>query len=197
MKVEPYRISVNKDSNNEALIAACRAGDPKAWELLVERYQRLVYSIPRRAGLDEETSADVFGYVFASLVEHLDRLDQPSRVGAWLATTAKRETWRLARSRQRYVAPPEGYETDFMAEIPTEEPLPEETVLRLEEQHRIRTAVEMLDERCRELLTLLFYRAESPAYTDIAAALGIPEGSIGPTRARCLQKVRRVLEKLW
>jgi RNA polymerase sigma factor (sigma-70 family) len=72
-------------------------------------------------------------------------------------------------------------------------PLPDEQLLILEEQHRIRTALSSLDERCKTLLEMLFYPAEPPSYADIAALLGIPEGSIGPTRARCLAKLLRML----
>ncbi len=191
-KVKHIPIDVN--ATDEALVLACREGNSEAWEALVCRYQRLIYSIPRRAGLDEESAADVFGHVFSSLVEHLDRLDQPSRVGSWLATTAKRESWRISRSSRRY-APSAGTDgADEGLDLPDAEPLPEETVLRLEEQHRVRTAVGGLDELCNKLLTMLFYHDESPAYAEIAAALGVPEGSIGPTRARCLQKLRRILE---
>ncbi len=186
--------SIGIDATDEALVLACRDGNAEAWEMLVGRYQRLVYSIPRRAGLDEETAADVFGHVFATLVEHLDRLEQPSRIGAWLATTAKRESWRISRTSRRYVASISTDGTDEGSEPPDADPLPEETLVRMEEQHRVRAAVGRLDERCSKLLTQLFYQQESPAYSEIAASLGIPEGSIGPTRARCLHKLRRILE---
>ncbi len=188
-------ISVGVEATDEELVLGCRQGSAEAWEALVGRYQRLVYSIPRRTGLDEEAAADVFGHVFATLVEHLDRLDQPSRVGAWLATTAKRESWRVSRSSRRYVAATGADGTDEGSDVPDADPLPEETLLRLEEQHRVRTAVGELDERCGRLLTLLFYHEESPAYSQIASALAVPEGSIGPTRARCLEKLRRILER--
>src|SRR5262245_65885826 len=86
--------------SDEALVLACRRGDASAWETLVGRYHRLVYAIPRRAGLDREQSADVCQRTFAVLVEKIDRIEQPARIGAWLATTAKRETWRISRREQ-------------------------------------------------------------------------------------------------
>lgn len=184
------------ERSDEELVLACRRGDERAWEALILRFQRLVYSIPRRAGLDEDLAAEVFQGVFATLVEHLDRIGQPARVGAWLVTTARRETWRVSRRERGAWSWPAG-EADGEHEaeqVPDGEPLPEETLLRLEEQHRMRTAVAALDDRCRRLITLLFYRAEPPPYAAIAAQLGVPEGSIGPTRARCLQKLRRLLE---
>ncbi len=162
--------------------------------MLIERYQRLVYSIPRRAGLDEDRSADVFQQVFGKLVEHLDRIEQPDRLGAWLATTARREMWRL--SQRESVTQPlsnDDEPDDETGQLPDGAPLPDEVLLRLEEQHTVRLAVAALDERCRRLLTLLFYQPDPLPYAEVAAALEMSEGSIGPTRIRCLQKLRRLL----
>lgn len=183
------------DLTDEALISACKRGDETAWEGLIKRYQRLIYSIPRRAGLDEFTSAEVFQNVFASLIEKLDQIEHPDRVKAWLVTAARRETWRLIRIQRESFRPPEN-ERDEITELPDDAPLADEVLLRLEQQHQIRDAVNGLDERCRKLLELLFYRSEPPPYSDVAAALGVPEGSIGPTRARCLKKLLRALEKM-
>jgi RNA polymerase sigma factor (sigma-70 family) len=173
------------------LVEACRRGDPGAWETLVRRYQRLIYAIPRRAGLDEDTSAEVFQRVCVILLEHLPRIERPERIGAWLATTARRESWRQARRNGR-TRPIEG-DDDPAAQIPDPSFLPDEIVERLEGQHAVRQALATLDERCRTLLSLLFYRSTPPPYGEIAAQIGVPEGSIGPTRARCLQKLRRAL----
>lgn len=184
------------EPSDEMLVQACRRGDASAWEALIARYQRLVYSIPRRARLDEAQSADVFQHVFAELVNHLDRIEQPGRIGAWLVTTARRETWRVSQ-RARVALPwPAGDEDDETRELPDGAPLPAEVVMQLEEQHLVRTALAALDERCRRLLTLLFYRPDPPPYAEVAASLGTTEGSIGPTRARCLQKLRRQLADL-
>lgn len=182
--------------SDAALVLACKRGDEKAWEALVERFQRLIYSIPRRAGLDEDAAADVFQNVFASLVERLDHIEQPERIQAWLVTTAKRETWRavLNRNRSQQPSADDASDEDLFDRLPDPSLLPDETVLQLEKQHAIRTAVGALDERCNGLLTMLFYRVEPPAYAEIAASLGLPAGSIGPTRARCLQKLLRALQ---
>jgi RNA polymerase sigma factor (sigma-70 family) len=183
--------------SDEALVLACRRGDASAWEALVGRYQRLVYAIPRRAGLDRDQSADVCQRVFAILVEKIDQIEQPTRIGAWLATAAKRESWRISQREQTSIA------TKHLAteNQPGEEPLddmllPDEELLRLEEQHTVRLAVAQLDDRCRQLLILLFYRPEAPPYAEVAAALGMSEGSIGPTRARCLLKLRHILDSV-
>lgn len=185
------------DLMDEQLISACRRGDESAWEALVKRYQRLIYSIPRRAGLDEFSSTEVFQNVFASLVQRLDQIEHPERIHAWLVTTARRETWRLIRDKKKSSAmtiSPENFEGEII-ELPDHAPLPEEVLLRMGRQHKIRNALMEMDERCRRLIEMLFYRADAPPYSEVATALGLPEGSIGPTRARCLQKLLRHLKK--
>jgi RNA polymerase sigma factor (sigma-70 family) len=179
------------------LLLACRRGDEAAWETLVNRYQRLIYTIPRRAGLDEDQAAEVFQEVFTTLFEKLSDIEQPERLQAWLVTTARRKTWRLI-SRERNL---QSFDDDSeegesaISQLADDAPLPDEVLLRLEEQHRVRTCVAALEERCRKLLTLLFYTSEPPSYAEIAAQTGVSEGSIGPTRARCLQKLLVLLEK--
>jgi RNA polymerase sigma factor (sigma-70 family) len=191
------------NASDSALVQACRRGDESAWEALIWRYQRLVYAIPRRGGLTEDSAADVFQRVFSKLFESLHRIEQPERLGAWLITTAKRETWRLCR-RERAVdswpAPHRERDDNDNARIDEEDmpdagPLPEEVVQALQQQHDVRRALGQMDGRCQKLLKLLFYQPEPPPYAEIAAALGASEGSIGPTRARCLQKLRRLLDE--
>ena len=183
--------------SDEQLLAACRRGDEGAWEALVLRYQRLIYAIPRRAGLDEDTAAEIFQDVFTTLLESIETIEQPSRLQAWLVTTAKRKTWRtVGRAKAlRPFASEEGGGMDEMYDLADEGLLPDEALTRLEEQHLVRAALGELGERCRALLQMLFYAAEAPPYSEIAAALGTSEGSIGPTRARCLKKLLDALKK--
>ena len=181
--------------SDEALILACRNGDATAWEALVDRYQRLVFSIARHAGLDHDQATDVFQRVFARLVEYLGQIEQPAYIGAWLATTARHEAWRF--SRHERMARVASLDSAVSIEpVADKALLPEALILRLEEQQQVRTALAALDERCRRLLTLLFYRADTAPYAEIAATLVMREGSVGPTRARCLQKLRRILNDL-
>jgi RNA polymerase sigma factor (sigma-70 family) len=181
------------EPSDEALVIGCRNGDRAAWETLVERYQRMIYSIARGAGLDEGLSADVFQAVFTTLVEHLGKIDQPAMIGVWLATTTRHEAWRVSR-RERSARVAVGDSTEYNALIVDQALLPEDRLLRLEEQNRIYNMVQALDGRCRQLILLLFYRTDTPQYSEIATILGMNEGSVGPTRARCLQKIRRLLE---
>ena len=184
--------------SDEALLLACRRGEEAAWEALVQRYQRLIFAIPRRAGLDEDLAAEVFQDVFATLVENIDTIEQPSRLQAWLVTTAKRKTWRLI-SRARGTESLAGDDEEGggpLNSLPDQSLLPDEILLQLEEQHLVRNALAEIDERCRNLLTMLFYAPEPRPYSEIAARLGTTEGSIGPTRARCLQKLLKLLGKM-
>ena len=182
------------EATDADLVRACTRGDKQAWETLVRRYERLVFSVARRGGLNEDAAADVFQRVFVSLVEHVHTLQQPDRLSAWLVTSAKRETWRAGRraAAQRAVHAPEEHAVD----VPDSDMTAEDEVVRLEEQDLVRRAVESLDGRCRELLQLMFYSEEPLSYAQIAARLGIAEGSIGPIRGRCLERLRQQLNVL-
>jgi RNA polymerase sigma factor (sigma-70 family) len=177
--------------SDEALVLACRRGDATAWNTLVDRYQMLITVIARRSGLDADEAADVLQQVFTLLLERLDTIERPAYLGAWLATTTRYEAWRLHR-RSRSV-PATVDLAGYAEQLVDGGPLPDEHLQRLEQQHLVRLAVASLDERCRRLLTLLFFRPDPPPYAEIAAALGMREGGVGPTRARCLQKLRQLL----
>jgi RNA polymerase sigma factor (sigma-70 family) len=179
--------------DDAALIRACQQGDADAWDTLVTRYERLIFTIARRSGLDSEEAADVYQHVFTRLVERIDAIDRPAAIASWLIKTTQYEAWRLVRRRRSL-----GTLVDdtYAATVIDDSPSAQERVMLLEEQHEVRTAVAVLDERCRRLITLLFYQRDLLSYAEVAAILGIPEGSIGPTRARCLQKLRRLLEDI-
>jgi RNA polymerase sigma factor (sigma-70 family) len=182
------------DRSDSELVAACRRGDEEAWQVLVLRYQRLIYTIPIRAGLDTDTAAEVFQFVFTKLYQSLPTIDRGDRIRAWLVTTAKRETIRLVQQAAKVPAQV-STEDEVALETPDNLPLPVEVLQKLEEEHMVRAALEQIGERCRTLLTLLYFQETPPTYMEIAAALGIPVGSIGPYRARCLQQIRtRLLE---
>ena len=181
-------------STDKELLISCRQGNESAWAALVERYQRLVYAVPRRAGLNEDHAGEVFQEVFVTLFEKMNEINEPDRLHAWLVTTARRKTWRLL-SKERSRQSIQTDEDDEALVVVDDSPLPDETLVRLEEQHRIRSALAGLDERCQLLIKMLYYEAEPPPYSEIAAILGMPEGSIGPTRARCLKKLLKLLGK--
>ncbi len=192
-----------EELSDEALAQRCRQGEQAAWNTLVRRFQRLIYTVPRRAGLSEAQAADVFQATFTRLHEHLHRIDDLSRVRAWLVTTARRETLRLLNENARQVdlAPVAGRgNTDNDADLgdpldrlPADSPLQEDALSALQQHHRLRQAVDRLDPRSRQFVELLFLQEEPMPYAEIALRLGMAEGSIGPTRARCLAKLRELL----
>lgn len=142
--------------------------------------------MPRRAGLSEDQAADVFQIVFTKAFEYLDSITQPDRIQAWLVTTAKRESITLLRQGKGRVSIDGADDDDEHAEALTlvdPDPLPEQ-------QRELRRALERLDPKTQEFARLLFLEDEPLPYSEIAARLGISEGSIGPMRARCLEKLR-------
>jgi RNA polymerase sigma factor (sigma-70 family) len=187
------------EDDDARLVARCRNGDAAAWGQLVRRYQRLVYTVARRAGLDEHAAADVFQAVFARLFEKLASLRQPERLHAWLVTSAKREALAMRRRQSTSVsldeesADGENARVDSLAD---EGPLPEELLGELQLMHKLRLAMQRLDRRCHDLLTMLFADDERSSYDAVSSGLGLPVGSIGPTRARCLEKLRKLFAKL-
>lgn len=186
------------DDSDLQLVADCRRGDQLAWEKLVRRYQRLIYAIPRRAGLTEDQAAEIFQDVFTTLFEKLNDIEDPERLQAWLVTTTRRRTLRTISQMPEKPRPDESGDevTNAAATMRDQSPLPDEQMLILEDQHRIHLAVLQLDERCQTLVRLLFYQPEPPSYAEVAKVLGVPEGSIGPTRAHCLGKLLRILTKV-
>ncbi|MDQ6618147.1 MAG: sigma-70 family RNA polymerase sigma factor [Pseudomonadota bacterium] len=182
--------------DDAGLVARCRRGDASGWEAIVRRYQRLVFTVARRAGLDEHAAADVFQTVFARLIESLPRIQDPGRLQAWLVTTAKREAFLQVSRGRRTVSFTPGEDLDGSGEWdpPDESPLPEDVLAELQQLDLLRAGLEQLDERCRQLLRMLFSDDAQPkSYDEVARELGMEVGSIGPTRARCLAKLRRLV----
>ena len=184
--------------DDAALVERCLRGDASAWAALVQRFQRLVYAVAMRAGLDEHGAADVFQTVFSRLLEHLPRLAQPERVQAWVVTTAKREALRQRQQAQRNLSltRPDDADGDALEDsLQDPAPLTEQALDDLQQLDLLRRGLDRLDPRCQGLLLMLFNDDdESPAYDQIAQRLGMPVGSIGPTRARCLGKLRRLVD---
>ncbi len=175
------------------LIEACLKGKSQAWEVLLARYQRLIYSIPLRYGLTEHDANDIFQNVSLSLLENLSQLRDRKRLGAWLVITTRRECWRTLRSNRKTEP------TSSAAHLDEQVPVnlrSEDDFLVIERQSLIRAAVEQMGPLCQKLLTMLFYSEPRPPYTRIAQTLSLPEGSIGPTRARCLEKLMKILDKM-
>ncbi len=177
-------------------MAAAADGDKDAWQALVGRFSGLIWSITRAYRLPGADAADVFQTTWLRLAEHIRRIDDPERIGAWLATAARRECLQNIRASARAIPSDDmsRFESVGADNNPTEE-----AILAAEREQEdtqraatVWRALERLSARCRELLRVLM-ASPPPSYAEVAAALGIPVGSIGPTRARCLRKLREEL----
>lgn len=189
-------VSRTVDSGDAALVGRCVRGDQSAWDDLVGRYQRLIFAIPRRAGLSEDQSADVFQDVFLTLFEKIGEIEQPDRIRSWMVTAAKFKTWAIIRGAKGLYSPATEEEMDAeMANIRDETPLVDEILIELEEQHLIRTALLELEERCQKILSMIYLRDPAASYVEVAAAINVGETSISPLRSRCLKKLEKVLTK--
>jgi len=172
------------------LVERCLSGDRSAWVALIDRYRRLIYSIPVRLGLATEQADEVFQDVCLRLLDRLETLRDGRSLARWLIVTTQRRCWDLAAHERRYVEEP----ADRPAVAADDDP--EALVLASERAHLVRRAFERLTETCRELLHDLFYRDPPLSYAELARSRGRSIGSLGPTRARCLGALRTRLEEL-
>jgi RNA polymerase sigma factor (sigma-70 family) len=173
------------------LVGAAAGGDRGAWDALVDAYSGLIWTVARNHRLSSGDAGDVSQTTWLRLVENIDRISEPSRVGAWLATTARRECLRLLGRSKRTVL--SGEELDPASDrLRLATPEADTALLAAERDKEVRQAFTQLTPRCRELLQLLLLDP-APSYDEIAAALDIPVGSIGPTRGRCLEKLRGII----
>jgi RNA polymerase sigma factor (sigma-70 family) len=177
------------------LIAACLAGHHEAWETLIARYQRLIYSIPIRSRLSADDAADIFQSVCLKLYQKLSTLRDYEKISSWLITTTTREVWRVSARNRREVAPgaAEDDDRDDLKEMVAAGPLADEQRQTLEQQQIVRESVDALPERCRSLVNMLFYEKDELSYVDIARRMKMPVSSVGPTRARCLEKLKKIM----
>jgi RNA polymerase sigma factor (sigma-70 family) len=172
------------------LLAQAAAGDQRAWDALVEQHSRLLWAVARSYRLDQADAADVVQTTWLRLVEHLDRIEDPSRLVGWLVTTTRRECLRVLRrsGRERLVAADEG-----ALDVVDESIEPLDAGLILDERNaELWQAFSRLSVRCQQLLRIAV--ANPKAYDEVSAALGMPIGSIGPTRGRCLNRLRTLLD---
>lgn len=177
-----------RDVPLDELLKRCANRDAHAWNEMVQRHRALVWSVPLRLGMDQADAAEVFQDVFESLLRNVESLQDPGRLSSWLFTAARRLSLRRLSARRR----------DDRREVKDDEVLHgvgdgqtplSERLVAAERQGKVLRLLEGLPERCRELLTALFLDPDEPDYDKIAARLGIPRGSIGPTRSRCLKRL--------
>ena len=173
-----------------SLVRRAAEGDRHAWEGLVDQYGRLIWSITVDFKLIESDAADVVQTTWLRLLQHIDRIEYPDRVGSWLAATARNECLRSLAARKRVVLGHDDVELDNAV---AHGPEIDERLLADERDQVVRDAISRLPRRWQRLLELLM--ADPPAsYAEISDQLGVPVGSIGPTRGRCLAQLRVLLQ---
>lgn len=172
----------------ERLVRAAGGGDQAAFDHLVERFSGLVWAVVRGHRLSDADAQDVFQTTWLRLVEHLDRLRDPRAIGGWLATTARHESLRMLRHGQR-VEPSQAHDLDT---IDLDLPEHGDALVGQERDRALWAALGDLDDRCERLVRMLAVDPP-PTYQDVAVAMDMPIGSIGPTRGRCLTALRAIL----
>jgi RNA polymerase sigma factor (sigma-70 family) len=177
----------NAVKSDRSLIRACRRGDVGAWQSVLDRYERLVFSVPRRYGLSHEDAADITQLTFTILIQSMDTLSEDSNLGAWLITVSRRHTWRLLDRNRRKVA------SEYAIRGETNTPPVSEDIEHWELGEWLNQGLSLVSKDCRELLSALYLEPAQPSYADVAARLGMAVGSVGPTRIRCLKRLRQIL----
>jgi RNA polymerase sigma factor (sigma-70 family) len=170
------------------LVSAARDGSDDALGQIVTELSPLLWQVARTAGLSSGDAEDVLQTVWMRLVSHLDGIRTSTALTAWLITTARREAWRVRTAGRRQLPA----DQDWLAALPDQGPGAEERVIIDDQRRALWAAIGQLSPRCQELLRIIAF-VPRPDYAAVAAELGMPIGSIGPTRGRCLAKLRALL----
>ena len=190
MAVKSKRSLVESDRD---LIRRCREGSAGAWHQLLNKYERLVYSIALRYGLSRDDAADIAQITFTILIQSLDSLAEDSRLGPWLATVARRHTWRLLERNRREAASERLEATDIAESAVLLGKSDAESIEHWELTEWLDAGLSKISENCRKLLLALYFQPERSSYAEVAERLDMPIGSIGPSRARCIKRLKQVL----
>jgi len=177
---------------DERLVKECLSGNEDAWSQLIEKYKALIYSIPVKYRLSRHEAADVFQATCTELLVRLPELRDTRALPKWLMQVAHHECYRLKRQNQRVVS--RDSEPDLLE--PQTPAIAESLVQQTQEEQMLREAMTALTPQCRRLVELLFFETPSRPYADVAAELGLAVGSIGFTRQKCIERLRRQLEDL-
>jgi RNA polymerase sigma factor (sigma-70 family) len=171
------------------LLTSARDGDRESLKEMVALLTPLLWQVARAQGLDQDSSGDVVQTTWLHLLGSLTKIRSPIALTGWLITVTKREAWRVRESGR---AEKEGSVDAALARLPDPQPVPEERLLDSERRRSLWSAVGQLSPRCQQLLRIVAF-VPRPSYEALSAALDMPPGSIGPTRGRCLAKLRDLL----
>ncbi len=175
---------------DEDLVRHCRDGNQAAWSALVEKYTKLVYSVPVKYQLPPEEAADVFQCVWIDLHHDLHRLERAAGLRSWLVTAAARRSLLHKKRRQSLLQ-----STAVDPQLPDASPGVEKLMEDAEREQKLRDSVRLLPRRCQKMVEMLFFQHPPQPYADVARELGLAEGSIGFIRGRCLEKLRKLLQQ--
>jgi RNA polymerase sigma factor (sigma-70 family) len=178
-------------SDDTKLVKACLHGEEDAWETLLAKYKNLIFSIPIKYGFSPEEAADIFQSVCLDLVYELDSLREPRALAGWLIRITCNKCYHFQKTKQRNVRNNGSLEPSIASEEVLENRLED-----LQREQALRTAIHSLSPQCRKLIQMLFFESPARPYEEIARSLTMAKGSIGPIRSRCLDYLRRRLEKL-
>lgn len=178
-----------EDLTHGELLTRAAAGERAAWDALVDRFDRMVWSVARGFRLDEAAASDVAQTVWLRLIENVDRIQDPERLPGWLVTTCRREAMKVLKRGERDIP------SDFEYDIADESPSLESMLIEDEESRAVMEAFGELDEECRQLLRLLTVEP-ALSYEEIAEAVGRPVGSLGPTRGRCIERLKAGISRI-
>ena len=178
--------------NDTRLVKECLSGDEAAWAQLIDKYKALIYSIPIKYNLPPQEAADVFQSTCVELLVRLPELREPRALPKWLMQVAHHECYRVKRLSKRVVSR-DSEENSPEPEVP---PIAEGLVQQTQEEQMLREAIAVLTPQCRRLVEMLFFEFPSRPYAEVAAELGLALGSIGFTRQKCIERLRRQLEEL-
>lgn len=179
-------------TSDERLVAECLAGNEQAWSVLIDKYKRLIYSIPAKYQASPEDAADIFQAVCLELFSELPRLRKAESLRAWLITVATHKCLHWKRKQ----GPASEGEPDQLADGLANDDSAFQMFEELEREQILRDAVAVLTPRCREMIRLLFYETPALPYAEVARRLGLATGSIGFIRGRCLKKLQQALEQM-
>ncbi|OLC30136.1 MAG: hypothetical protein AUG08_02105 [Acidobacteria bacterium 13_1_20CM_2_55_15] len=186
-----YGVRAVRDRTDAELIQECLDGHSEAWDFLVHRYSRLIYSIPFKWGLQREDAKEIYQSVWLDCFQELHSLRDINRLQAWLVRIAIRKCYRFSTNKRSRPEDVEIVETDHASEDPSEG-----LIARLDREQLIRMSIAKLTERCQQVIKALFFEDPFPGYATIAARLGLSSNSIGFTRDRCLERLGKLLEEL-
>jgi RNA polymerase sigma factor (sigma-70 family) len=178
----------DRNARIAALLDAARGGQEEAVGQIVAELSPLLWQVARAAGLGGGDAEDVLQTVWVRLLSHLDNIHSSGALTAWLVITTKRESWRVRAAGRRQLPA----DHDWLAAIPDPEPGSEERAIVDDQRRVLWAALAQLSPRCQELLRIVAF-VPRPDYGTVALELGIPRGSVGPTRGRCLAKLRAIL----